>query len=812
MTTYATGNPIGSTAVKDLYDNAENFDAAVNDRTNDNWTDRLGHERKTWSGIERLADANTAIAAATRAEEAADRAEDAANVAMASSQTIWVDALADVPPGPHPDRNPIMVLADPNDDGSGNVNGLYYWDAATNVPIRAPDSSQPANIGRVVELEQRTDEAFAQIAAIPVVRSQVNEQDSFIFRDPTGKVGPIIKSTNVTESGGLRATGLTTDPFALNVGQFKILQAMNEMRLGEETGIRVIQNDEYWIAYVDSGNRLAMGIKWSGETVIGSLAGYVKSADFEALSGRVAALEQGGTTGGGQLPFVGYVEGNEIHAYAVDGTESLVIDLTSRLAPVANPGVRIEGRKALFLSNKPELAASSPAALALDARPDGSRLIVNPDEKICYLIPSIGQSNSVGSRGVPVDIPLLLSQVYERLLMPETPGELGVRLGAGGAYDPNTTTQLLKMKSTFYSTSSTEGYGLGVTHVEGMGYRLAYEFRKRFGFDPMIVAFTAGIGGRLYRDLKKGTVAYNNMMLAVQRVKELVEAAGYRLVVPCVVIVHGESDSGLKEYRTGIYQWQVDMDADIRAITGQAAMIPCVCSQASVFQNDLPEEQLFGTGGIDGTNVGRRIWGVYPTYDACKSRTTHHMAGVYYNLQFANVGPFDGLHLGNYGHSMNGEYIALTIMSTIFGTKDFGTIMPKKTNPVTFNGTNQVDITFDVPVGGLVRDESISDPGGWGFELFDGDGWSMTNPDVHPGVTVTPQILAPDTIRLTCSEPVPAGPQRAVGYALHGWTLPKESNPGMGPRGQIRDENTETSIILPGAPLYHWMPHFLEMF
>lgn len=53
MTTYKTGNPIGSTAAKDLYDNAENFDTAVNDRSSDYWTDRLGVSRQTWSGIER---------------------------------------------------------------------------------------------------------------------------------------------------------------------------------------------------------------------------------------------------------------------------------------------------------------------------------------------------------------------------------------------------------------------------------------------------------------------------------------------------------------------------------------------------------------------------------------------------------------------------------------------------------------------------------------------------------------------------------------------------------------------------------------
>lgn len=53
MTTYNTGNPVGSADPKDLYDNAENFDRAMNDRTSDYWTDRLGYQRMTALGFER---------------------------------------------------------------------------------------------------------------------------------------------------------------------------------------------------------------------------------------------------------------------------------------------------------------------------------------------------------------------------------------------------------------------------------------------------------------------------------------------------------------------------------------------------------------------------------------------------------------------------------------------------------------------------------------------------------------------------------------------------------------------------------------
>lgn len=61
MTTYNTGNPIGSKDPRDLYDNAENLDTAVNDINSDTWTDRLGRSRKTMSGMEREFDVGQAL-------------------------------------------------------------------------------------------------------------------------------------------------------------------------------------------------------------------------------------------------------------------------------------------------------------------------------------------------------------------------------------------------------------------------------------------------------------------------------------------------------------------------------------------------------------------------------------------------------------------------------------------------------------------------------------------------------------------------------------------------------------------------------
>ena len=51
MTTYATGNPLGSTSPKDLFDNAQNLDYLLVG-PNQTYPDRLGVPRKSWYGME----------------------------------------------------------------------------------------------------------------------------------------------------------------------------------------------------------------------------------------------------------------------------------------------------------------------------------------------------------------------------------------------------------------------------------------------------------------------------------------------------------------------------------------------------------------------------------------------------------------------------------------------------------------------------------------------------------------------------------------------------------------------------------------
>ena len=91
MTTYNTGNPIGSTDPRDLYDNAQNFDSAVN-ADSDVWTDRKGVQRATFRAAERAA--NSAIQ--TEIPGHLDRVESAANSAIQAEIPVILSEIETV--------------------------------------------------------------------------------------------------------------------------------------------------------------------------------------------------------------------------------------------------------------------------------------------------------------------------------------------------------------------------------------------------------------------------------------------------------------------------------------------------------------------------------------------------------------------------------------------------------------------------------------------------------------------------------------------------------------------------------------------
>lgn len=121
MTTYNTGNPLGSTDARDLYDNAQNLDTAVNSSAS-TFTDRLGKLRPTLAGAtDPSGFAQTAVDARTAAELARD-----ATLAAAKTYTTTAAGLAATTSGQVfllATSNPQAFDVYSNDAGSASLLG-----------------------------------------------------------------------------------------------------------------------------------------------------------------------------------------------------------------------------------------------------------------------------------------------------------------------------------------------------------------------------------------------------------------------------------------------------------------------------------------------------------------------------------------------------------------------------------------------------------------------------------------------------------------------------------------------------------------
>lgn len=138
MTTYFTGNPLGSQDPRDLFDNSGNLDQFMlsQQRT---FPDRLGVERSTLKALE---DA-TPDAIAAR-----DRAESAADAAQAASTAQPYATLADLQAAPHPGPADEAWAVVTNDPQASN-NGFYSWSGIAWLK----SALQPATVSDIKSLQ-----------------------------------------------------------------------------------------------------------------------------------------------------------------------------------------------------------------------------------------------------------------------------------------------------------------------------------------------------------------------------------------------------------------------------------------------------------------------------------------------------------------------------------------------------------------------------------------------------------------------------------------------------------------------------------
>lgn len=396
------------------------------------------------------------------------------------------------------------------------------------------------------------------------------------------------------------------------------------------------------------------------------------------------------------------------------------------------------------------------AAIAADGGlSDAAPAAAEPPAPEIHHVLGTGQSLSIGVGGGPA---LTFEQPFDNLMF-----RTGVMAGrrdldalmplVEGDFVPGTEVPTETMSSAFANLASDGG-------------------RHR------ILVSIHGAGAFPYAKLRKGTRPYETGLLQVAAARDLARRDGRGYVVTAVTNVHGESDHAEKNtsYGRDLIEWQADVEADVRALTGQRQPVPMLHSQMSSWTrmmkgtetSAIPQAQLDASIASSGKLV---------------------LVGPKYHLPYAR----DGVHLSNEGYRHMGEDYAKAYRRVVV---ERGAWEPLRPVSVRAAGAT-IDVTFSVPAPPLVLDtDLVTNPGNHGFEY--------TDDSAAPPSIANVELTGTDTVRISLAG-VPRAGARRLRYAFTG-TKGARSGPASGARGNLRDSDSTPSRH--GYALYNWCVHF----
>ena len=268
-----------------------------------------------------------------------------------------------------------------------------------------------------------------------------------------------------------------------------------------------------------------------------------------------------------------------------------------------------------------------------------------------------------------------------------------------------------------------------------------------------------GQNGQPMAGIKKGGSApsYAASLAEAARMTRLFDAKGYDYRIAAVILTHGESDLGSATYGDQVLELQANYDADLRAITGQAAPIPMIVTQPSA---GYPQPTVGLTSGI-----GDRLLTAWLTH-----RSQLIFAGSKLGLSYW---PND-FHLDAAGTRDLGSLYAEAARPLLDGSPAFEPLYPVS---VTRDATDGAVVTvvlnrpatFDASLWGTTHATTFG--GAWA----NARGFEAVNTGGAP-IAITAVALAGSTVTLTC-----ATKPAAIGHAMYG------DGPNTIRRTQVRD-------------------------
>ncbi|WP_186458485.1 hypothetical protein, partial [Neorhizobium alkalisoli] len=312
----------------------------------------------------------------------------------------------------------------------------------------------------------------------------------------------------------------------------------------------------------------------------------------------------------------------------------------------------------------------------------------------------------------------------------------------------------------------------GETHMSSSLYQLT---GVRPNTDAAIGALY-GIGSESYANLKKGTEAWNNLVMGCWRARFKAALMGLDFQIPAMCWDQGEANGGgaAGAYLAALQELQVDITDLVNQMNGLPAsgQVPLIYSQLSSFAfygyaPNVPLDQL-------AAHVA--------------NPTKCVLIGPKYQYTYAA----DAVHIDANAQHLQGALMGRAISQLMAGNS------PKPLYALSAVRTgNQVLVTYNVPSGSLTFDTTaVTDPGNYGFK------WS----DAGNGNTVTintVSIASATTLLITLSA-VPTGTDQAIRVALDA-ANGAISGRTSGARCCLRDSSPDTDRL--GQKMYNWACH-----
>lgn len=293
----------------------------------------------------------------------------------------------------------------------------------------------------------------------------------------------------------------------------------------------------------------------------------------------------------------------------------------------------------------------------------------------------------------------------------------------------------------------------------------------RADFDRKFVSVHSAVGedGQGMIFLRKNPVhrglnghSYEAAMIETKAINRLAKAEGKTYGVGAIIVTHGESDAGNKDYENELYQLWQDYNTDLPAITGQTQKIPMIVSQQDSCNDRSPSTQAQWKIGVD-----------HPAEIVC--------SGPKYQYPYFN----DAIHLTSDGYRQLGEKYGQIYFARVILGQDWQPLEPVR---VEHNGKT-ITIHFHVPVPPLAWETRFQPPhqsddawkAGKGFEISTSAG---------DKVTITSAKISRDSVIITCA--TDPGSNARVSYAMiadPGRAKMMTPYPGTFRWGQLRDSD-----------------------